>query len=93
MWKTEVSDVFRQPFFDWLLYELSTATRSFRFRLILNNNRLYTLPETIHYLTELDTLHLEDNPELTMPAKPPELNPKIDEFYNIDFNRKSQPHL
>ena len=57
-------------------------------RLILNNNRLYTLPETIHYLTELDTLQLEDNPELSMPAKPPELNPKVDEFYNIDFTCK-----
>ena len=58
-------------------------------RLILNNNRLYTLPETIHYLTELDTLQLDDNPDMTMPAKPPELNPKVDEFYNIDFTRKS----
>ena len=58
-------------------------------RLILNNNRLYTLPETIHYLTELDTLQLEDNPELSMPAKPPELNPKVDEFYNIDFTCKN----
>ena len=58
------------------------------FRLVLNNNRLYTLPETIHYLTELETLQLDDNPDMTMPAKPPELNPKVDEFYNIDFTCK-----
>lgn len=59
-------------------------------RLILNNNRLFTLPETIHYLTELETLQLDDNPEMTMPAKPPELNPKVDEFYNIDFTLERQ---
>ena len=59
-------------------------------RLILNNNRLYTLPETIHYLTELETMQLDDNPELKMPAKPPELNPKVDEFYNIDFTLDRQ---
>jgi len=59
-------------------------------RLILNNNRLYTLPETIHYLTELETLQLDDNPDMTMPAKPPELNPKVDEFYNIDFTLDRQ---
>jgi len=59
-------------------------------RLILNNNRLYTLPETIHYLTALDTLQLDDNPDMTMPAKPPELNPKVDEFYNIDFTLDRQ---
>jgi len=39
-------------------------------KLILSGNRLITLPDAIHLLTDLEVLDLKDNPDLVMPPKP-----------------------
>ncbi|KAB7507509.1 Protein flightless-1 [Armadillidium nasatum] len=61
-------------------------------KLILNNNRLVTLPEAIHFITEsLDVLMLDDNPELVWPPKPRGLvQGSGAQFYNIDFSLQTQ---
>ncbi|XP_065181481.1 protein flightless-1 homolog [Sycon ciliatum] len=56
-------------------------------RLVLNNNELVTLPETIHFLKNLEALDLRHNPNLVMPPKPvTENNEAAAQFYNIDFD-------
>ncbi|VEL39943.1 unnamed protein product, partial [Protopolystoma xenopodis] len=43
-------------------------------RLILNSNRLLTLPDAIHYLREtLEVFEVENNPQLRFPPKPIEI--------------------
>lgn len=63
-------------------------------KLILTANRLITLPDAIHLLTDLDMLDLRDNPELVMPPKPTEVQRGSGiEFYNIDFSLQHQLRL
>jgi hypothetical protein len=63
-------------------------------KLILAANRLITLPDAIHLLTDLDVLDLRDNPELVMPPKPTEVQRGSGiEFYNIDFSLQHQLRL
>ncbi|CAI2723479.1 unnamed protein product [Schistosoma spindalis] len=61
-------------------------------RLILNSNRLLTLPDAIHYLKEsLDVFEVDNNPQLKIPPKPPELQKGAGlAFYNIDFSLDAQ---
>jgi len=60
----------------------------------LTANRLITLPDAIHLLTDLDVLDLRDNPELVMPPKPTEVQRGSGiEFYNIDFSLQHQLRL
>lgn len=61
-------------------------------KLILNKNRLYTLPEAIHFL-QLQELDVSDNPDFQMPPKPIEMQKAIGagaQFYNIDFSLQHQ---
>ncbi|XP_046688250.1 LOW QUALITY PROTEIN: protein flightless-1-like [Homalodisca vitripennis] len=63
-------------------------------KLILSGNRLITLPDTVHLLSELQTLELKDNPDLVMPPKPLEAQRGAGiEFYNIDFSLQNQLRL
>jgi Leucine-rich repeat (LRR) protein len=64
-------------------------------RLILSGNRLITLPDAIHLLTDLEVLDLKDNPELVMPPKPSEavVSGRDVRFYNIDFSLQNQLRL
>ena len=39
-------------------------------KLILTNNRLVSLPVSVHHLPDLQTLDVRGNPDLVMPAKP-----------------------
>uniref|UniRef100_A0A3P9Q6B4 FLII actin remodeling protein n=1 Tax=Poecilia reticulata TaxID=8081 RepID=A0A3P9Q6B4_POERE len=59
-------------------------------KLVLNKNRLVTLPETIHFLTELEVLDVRENPNLVMPPKPAD---RAAEWYNIDFSLQNQLRL
>ncbi|XP_065660164.1 protein flightless-1 homolog isoform X2 [Hydra vulgaris] len=62
-------------------------------KLILHSNCLVTLPEGIHFLTNLETLDTRNNPKLVMPPKPVS-NSEVDaEFYNIDFSYHAQLRL
>lgn len=63
-------------------------------QLILTCNRLITLPDAIHLLTDLERLDLRDNPNLVMPPKPTEVQRGSGiEFYNIDFSLQHQLRL
>jgi len=64
-------------------------------KLILTGNRLITLPDAIHLLTDLEVLDLKDNPELVMPPKPTEVvvAGRDVRFYNIDFSLQNQLRL
>ncbi|XP_054268551.1 protein flightless-1 [Macrosteles quadrilineatus] len=63
-------------------------------KLILSGNRLITLPDTVHLLSELQTLELKDNNDLVMPPKPVEAQRGAGvEFYNIDFSLQNQLRL
>lgn len=64
-------------------------------KLVLNGNRLITLPDAIHLLTDLEVLDLKDNPELVMPPKPTEtvVSGRDVRFYNIDFSLQNQLRL
>lgn len=63
-------------------------------KLILSNNKLITLPDSIHLLSELEELDLANNPDLVMPPKPPEHQYYSKgsglEYYNIDFSLPKQ---
>ncbi|KAI2581711.1 FLII actin remodeling protein, partial [Homo sapiens] len=52
-------------------------------KLVLNKNHLVTLPEAIHFLTEIEVLDVRENPNLVMPPKPAD---RAAEWYNIDFS-------
>ena len=61
-------------------------------KLLLNKNRLYTLPESIHFL-QLQELDVSDNPDFQMPAKPIEIQKAMGAgalFYHVDFSLKHQ---
>lgn len=63
-------------------------------KLILSGNKLITLPDTVHLLSELQTLELKDNPDLVMPPRPCEAQRGSGvEFYNIDFSLQTQLRL
>lgn len=63
-------------------------------QLILTSNRLITVPDAIHLLTDLEQLDLRDNPNLVMPPKPTEVQRGSGiEFYNIDFSLQHQLRL
>ncbi|XP_034938811.1 protein flightless-1 [Chelonus insularis] len=63
-------------------------------KLILSSNQLITLPDAIHFLTDLEQLDLRDNPNLVMPPKPTEVQKGSGvEFYNIDFSLQHQLRL
>ncbi|XP_011494712.1 PREDICTED: protein flightless-1 [Ceratosolen solmsi marchali] len=63
-------------------------------QLILTCNRLITVPDAIHLLTDLECLDLRDNPHLVMPPKPIEVQRGSGiEFYNIDFSLQHQLRL
>ncbi|PFX31861.1 Protein flightless-1-like [Stylophora pistillata] len=60
-------------------------------KLILHTNCLFTLPEGIHFLTNLEELDVRNNPELEMPPKPvPDELGSGPEFYNVDFTLQTQ---
>ncbi|XP_074638252.1 protein flightless-1 homolog [Acropora palmata] len=60
-------------------------------KLILHTNCLFTLPEGIHFLTNLEELDTRNNPELEMPPKPvPDELGSGPEFYNVDFTLQTQ---
>lgn len=61
-------------------------------KLILNSNRLVTLPEAIHFINEtLEQLELADNPEMVWPPKPRGMAQGSGvAFYNIDFSLQAQ---
>lgn len=60
-------------------------------KLNLSTNRLITLPDAIHLLSDLDQLDLRNNPNLIMPPKPVEVQKGSGvEFYNIDFSLQHQ---
>uniref|UniRef100_A0A3Q2DJP3 FLII actin remodeling protein n=1 Tax=Cyprinodon variegatus TaxID=28743 RepID=A0A3Q2DJP3_CYPVA len=59
-------------------------------KLVLNKNRLVTLPETIHFLPDLEILDVRENPSLVMPPKPVD---RAAEWYNIDFSLQNQLRL
>lgn len=62
--------------------------------MVLANNRLITLPEAIHLLTDLEVLDLHGNPDLVMPPKPIEMQMGSgSEYYNIDFSLSTQLRL
>ncbi|KAG7239471.1 hypothetical protein INR49_028942 [Caranx melampygus] len=52
--------------------------------------RLVTLPEAIHFLTDLEILDVRENPNLVMPPKPVD---RAAEWYNIDFSLQNQLRL
>lgn len=65
-------------------------------KLILSGNRLITLPDAIHLLTDLEVLDLKDNPDLVIPPKlKPEtmVSGRDVRFYNIDFSLQNQLRL
>lgn len=63
-------------------------------KLILSDNRLITLPDTVHLLSDLQVLDVKDNPDLVMPPKPSEAQRGSGlEFYNIDFSLSTQLRL
>lgn len=61
-------------------------------KLKLNNNRLVTMPGSIHYLSDLAELDVRNNPDLVMPPKPADLRRKM-AYYNIDFSLNTQIKL
>ena len=61
-------------------------------KLLLNKNRLLSLPDAIHFL-QLAELDVSDNADFVMPAKPVEMQRAIGAgalFYNIDFSLQHQ---
>lgn len=63
-------------------------------KLNLSSNRLITLPDAVHLLTDLVNLDLRNNPDLIMPPKPVEASIGAGiEFYNIDFSLQNQLRL
>ncbi|KAG1675355.1 Protein flightless-1 [Nymphon striatum] len=62
-------------------------------KLILKNNRLVTLPEAIHFLTDLEVVDLKGNPDIMMPPKPAERDGRNVQYYNVDFSLNTQLHL
>lgn len=62
-------------------------------KLVLSHNRLITVPEAIHLLTDLEVLDLSANPDLTIPPRPQQIQSGSAEFYNIDFSLQTQMRL
>uniref|UniRef100_A0A8C4R4D1 FLII actin remodeling protein n=1 Tax=Eptatretus burgeri TaxID=7764 RepID=A0A8C4R4D1_EPTBU len=59
-------------------------------KLVLSKNRLITLPDLVHYLTDLEVLDVRDNPNLIMP---PKLVDQAKDYYSIDFSLQNQLRL
>ncbi|KAK7571791.1 hypothetical protein V9T40_014263 [Parthenolecanium corni] len=63
-------------------------------KLILSSNCLVTVPDTIHLLSDLETLDLKNNPELVIPPRPKAYQQGSGiEYYNIDFSLQNQLRL
>ncbi|XP_071453718.1 protein flightless-1 [Hetaerina americana] len=76
-------------------------------KLVLRGNRLVTLPDTVHLLTDLEVLDLRDNPGLILPPRPCPSGDDADSssashadstasrlrYYNIDFSLRNQLRL
>uniref|UniRef100_A0A182NT12 Protein flightless-1 n=1 Tax=Anopheles dirus TaxID=7168 RepID=A0A182NT12_9DIPT len=63
-------------------------------KLNLSSNKLITLPEAIHLLTDMEQLDLRNNPDLVMPPKPIEAQRGDGlAYYNIDFSLQTQLRL
>ncbi len=59
----------------------------------MNKNRLYTLPEAIHFL-QLQELDVNENPDFKMPPKPVEIQKHSNAmYYNVDFSLQHQLQL
>ena len=56
-------------------------------KLMLNNNKLITLPESIHFMPNLRDLDLRNNPNLVMPPKPKESKKEDEMSYNAQLRR------
>lgn len=53
-----------------------------------------TVPDTIHLLSDLETLDLKNNPELVIPPRPKAYQQGSGiEYYNIDFSLQNQLRL
>lgn len=83
-------------------YTLTPGTHSFVFpfrcgslkKLNLSCNKLITLPDAIHLLSDLESLQLHGNPDLVMPPKPVERARGSGlQYYNIDFSLQAQLQL
>ncbi len=61
-------------------------------RVKLNDNCLLTLPDSIHFLSDLEELDLRRNADLVMPPKPSEIQRRL-ATYNIDFSLDHQMKL
>ncbi|PIK45358.1 hypothetical protein BSL78_17779 [Apostichopus japonicus] len=61
-------------------------------KIALNSNQLITIPEAVHFITELETLDVRDNPDLVMPPKPIPQE-KVNDYYNVDFSLSHQLRL
>lgn len=63
-------------------------------KLNLSCNKLITVPDAIHLLSDLESLQLHGNPDLVIPPKPVERPRGAGvEFYNIDFSLQTQLQL
>lgn len=63
-------------------------------KLNLSCNKLITLPDAIHLLSDLESLQLHGNPDLVMPPKPVERQRGAGlQYYNIDFSLQTQLQL
>lgn len=63
-------------------------------KLNLSCNKLITLPDAIHLLSDLESLQLHGNPDLVMPPKPVERARGAGlQYYNIDFSLQAQLQL
>ncbi|XP_046402839.1 protein flightless-1 [Ischnura elegans] len=76
-------------------------------KLVLRGNRLVTLPDTVHLLTDLEVLDLRDNPGLILPPRPCPSGEDTESssashadstaarlrYYNIDFSLRNQLRL
>ncbi|XP_073956996.1 FLII actin remodeling protein [Choristoneura fumiferana] len=63
-------------------------------KLNLSCNKLITLPDAIHLLSDLESLQVHGNPDLVMPPKPVErMRGAGVQYYNIDFSLQAQLQL
>lgn len=66
-------------------------TRCIKLRkMMLNNNKLITLPESIHFMPNLRDLDVRNNPSFVMPPKPVERKKEDEMSYNAQLRRMGQ---
>ena len=59
-------------------------------KLHINNNKLITLPESIHFMPQLKDLDVRNNPSLVMPPKPEEQKKEDEMSYTSQLRRLGQ---